>query len=108
MKDPITVIKSIKIEKTISVKIDILNHEEIVTHHKGKFFGTLINWIAPGKAKREIHDLVVKDLNDNLKSRLEEGIDAELSCRLCEEVSKKVIEELGRNKIKAAVITEMK
>jgi hypothetical protein len=109
MKDPITIPETIVIiKKTISVKIDILNHKEIVKHHKGKFFGTLINWFGFEQAKKEIKAGVIKDLNENLKNRIEEQIDTELSSRLSKEVSQKITEELQKNKIKAIVITEIK
>jgi hypothetical protein len=108
MKDPITITKKITIEKNIEVNIDILDHKEAVKHKTGPFFGTLINWWSPEKAKAGVKIGVTKEIDENLKPRIEQQIEAELSARLCEEVTKKIIEELAKNKIKANVITEMK
>jgi hypothetical protein len=111
MKDPITITETVVVKKTLEVKIDILNHEEIIMDRKGWFFGTAINfasWLGYKGAKNTIKAGVKKELNENLKSSIEKGIDAELAYRLCEEVSQRIVTELGANNIKAVVITVMK
>lgn len=111
MKDPITITETVVVKKTLEVKIDILNHEEIIMDRKGWFFGTAINfasWLGYKGAKNTIKAGVKKELNGNLKSSIEKGIDAELAYRLCEEVSQRIVKELGANNIKAIVIIEMK
>ena len=105
MKDPIVVTKKIIIEKTIEVKIDILDYEEAVKMEKGWFFGRLVNWLAPEKARQMVKERVEKEIEDKLKARVEEQIDIKLSALLCDEVSQKINAELASSAVGAAVVT---
>ena len=111
MKDPITITQKIVIQKTVEVKIDILNHEELAGDQLqekyggpvGKILGTTAWWLAPGSVKKKI-DSVVEELLKSELANIEERILTALPARLDEEITKRF---LVKN-VKATVIIAVK
>ncbi len=108
--DPITITQKIVIQKTVEVKIDILNHKELVgdqLKEKLGALGTIVSntawWLAPGSVKKKINSVVEELLKSEL-ANLEERILTAVPAKLDEEI----IRQFAVKNVKATVIIDVK
>jgi hypothetical protein len=94
MKNPIIITQKIVIQKTVEVKIDILNHEELAGDWlkekygpAGKIVSKTAWWLAPGSVKKKINSMVEELLKSEL-ANIEERILTALPSKLDEEINK--------------------
>ena len=111
MKDPIVILKPIKIEKTFEFKIDILNHEQLTKDRIEKFTGETLaktiskaaHWAAPKQMEKLIKSSAEEEFKKEL-ANIEEQIVDELPAKIIERIQ----EKLKKKNVKAIVTISVK